>query len=76
MPAVSVRRQGMGSPEPYENRKGTQVDNLCYGGAHRLKTCATGDRPVRRAKDAPAVTTGISGPATASGPPHSAGIET
>ena len=42
MPAVSVRRQGMGSPEPYANREGTQVENLCYWKQHRLKTCATG----------------------------------
>ena len=30
MPAVSVRREGMGSTEPCANREGTQVENLCY----------------------------------------------
>ena len=56
MPAVSVRRQGIGSPERYANREGTQVENLCYG-----------------TRDALTVTTGISGPANAPGPPHRVG---
>jgi|GEM_PF-5704769 len=73
MPVVSVRRQGMGSPEPYANREGTQVNNLCYWKAHKLNTCATRDASGRLAKDAIAVTTGTSGPATAPRPPHRVG---
>jgi hypothetical protein len=38
MPAANVRRWGMGSPERNANRQGTQVENLCYVGTHRLKT--------------------------------------
>jgi len=68
MPAVSVRRAGMGSPEPREKRKGTQVENLCYWKAHRFPTCATRDASGRLAKDAIAVTTGISGPAMDTAP--------
>jgi hypothetical protein len=30
MPVASVRRRGMGSPEPDAKREGTQVENLCY----------------------------------------------
>jgi len=29
-PEQTQRRQGMGSPERYANREGTQVANLCY----------------------------------------------
>jgi hypothetical protein len=68
MPVVSVRREGTGSPEPCANREGTQVNNLCYWRAHRLKTCATRDASGRQAKDAIAVMTGISGPAMGTAP--------
>ncbi len=33
MPAVNVRRRGMGSTERSAKRKDTQVNNLCYGGS-------------------------------------------
>ncbi len=33
MPAVNVRRRGMGNPERSAKRKDTQVNNLCYGGS-------------------------------------------
>ena len=38
MPAVNVRRRGMGNPERSAKRKDTQVDNLCYGGSAEIPT--------------------------------------
>jgi len=41
MPAVNVRRRGMGNPERNAKRTDTQVDNLCYGGAPSQARCGS-----------------------------------
>jgi|LakMenE18May11ns_1017448.scaffolds.fasta_scaffold9600781_2 hypothetical protein len=41
MPAVNVRRRGMGNLERNAKRKDTQVDNLCYGGAPSQARCGS-----------------------------------
>ena len=50
MPAVNVRRRGMGNPERSAKRKDTQVENLRYGGVGcRLTRDAAGRRRRRSA---------------------------